>query len=548
MKNIKHLLLLLRTLSYLKPCQIYYRLKYALVPCPQSLKVVPQAYSFLKAGHPLLAPQSLLDDGTFYFLHEAGKVVTTEDWNSPAKSKLWLYNLHYFDDLNAKDAAPRVKGHAEWIHRWIDENPIGYGNGWEAYPISLRIVNWIKWSSRNKYLSPSMQQSLEKQTEVLFKRLEYHILGNHLFANAKALIFSGVFFKGERANLWLRKGLQILSHELKEQFLLDGGHFERTPMYHSIVLTDLLDLIALQSDMETACAEAFRPNFQTWRNIAEKALFWLQKMCHPDGQISFFNDAAFHIAATPEQLFSYAAGLGLSPSQLSFPPGVLTFAESGYSRVEMAGQLFFLDHAPLGPAYLTGHGHADSLSIEWSIGGQRVIVNSGTSCYGQDATRVRQRRTCSHSTVTVDGCDSSEVWGGFRTARRANSSLLSCQHAESSVVITAEHDGYMRLPGRNIHRRQICLSQTRLQVVDIVEGAFRTAIVRFFLHPAINVSVESLGVRLVLPAKKNILVNADIPITVQDAEWHPEFGRVCSTKMLELKLSKSRLQTVFEIG
>ena len=29
----------------------------------------------------------------------------------------------------------------------------------------------------------------------------------------------------------------------KEQILKDGGHFERSPMYHSIVLEDILDLV-----------------------------------------------------------------------------------------------------------------------------------------------------------------------------------------------------------------------------------------------------------------------------------------------------------------
>ena len=29
------------------------------------------------------------------------------DWNRPDWDKLWLYNLHYFDDLNAESAAER---------------------------------------------------------------------------------------------------------------------------------------------------------------------------------------------------------------------------------------------------------------------------------------------------------------------------------------------------------------------------------------------------------------------------------------------------------
>ena len=69
--------------------------------------------------------------------------------------------------------------------------------------------------------------------------------------------------------------------------------------------------------------------------------------------------------------------------------------------------------------------HADNLSFEWSLGEQRVLVNSGTSLYGVSSERHRQRKTKSHNTVEIDGFDSSEIWSGFRVARRASSSLES---------------------------------------------------------------------------------------------------------------------------
>ena len=59
----------------------------------------------------------------------------------------------------------------------------------------------------------------------------------------KALIFAGLFFEGPDADRWVGLGLKILSKELNEQILEDGGHFELSPMYHSIILEDLLDII-----------------------------------------------------------------------------------------------------------------------------------------------------------------------------------------------------------------------------------------------------------------------------------------------------------------
>jgi hypothetical protein len=80
----------------------------------------------------------------FRFLNLEHAVPAAADWNDPDLPKLWLYNLHYFDDLLAADAADRQGRHLALIRRWVAENPPGEGNGWEPYPISLRVVNWVK--------------------------------------------------------------------------------------------------------------------------------------------------------------------------------------------------------------------------------------------------------------------------------------------------------------------------------------------------------------------------------------------------------------------
>src|SRR5262249_12650040 len=135
--------------------------------------------------------------------------------------------------------------HYALIARWIDENRAGHGYGWEPYPLSLRIVNWIKWALAGNELGMVAVQSLAVQTRHLVRRLEWHLLGNHLFANAKALIFAGVVFRRSEADSWRSTGLNILARQLPKQLLADGGHFELSPLYHSRIQEDLLDLINL---------------------------------------------------------------------------------------------------------------------------------------------------------------------------------------------------------------------------------------------------------------------------------------------------------------
>src|SRR5690606_16865601 len=108
-------------------------------------------------------------------------------WDSPKEEKLWRYNLHYFDYLNVEGAAELGSNHASLARRWIEENRPPVGTGWEPYPTSLRIVNWMKWQLTRERAEPWMNASLAMQVRWLVRRLEWHLLGNHLFANAKAL-------------------------------------------------------------------------------------------------------------------------------------------------------------------------------------------------------------------------------------------------------------------------------------------------------------------------------------------------------------------------
>jgi uncharacterized heparinase superfamily protein len=121
-------------------------------------------------------------------------------------------------------------------------------------------------------------------------------LANHIFKNAKALVFSGLFFKSHDADRWLSKGLCLLARELDEQILADGGHFERSPMYHSMILEDCLDLL----NVFHARNEWRLKNFsERLRTTTRKMVRFLIELTHPDGEIALFNDSAFGIEAQP---------------------------------------------------------------------------------------------------------------------------------------------------------------------------------------------------------------------------------------------------------
>ncbi len=472
----------------------------------------------------------------FEFLNETGRVQTAEDWRDPRRTKLWLYNLHYFDDLNAQSATARTAWHRALISRWVTENPPGFGNAWEPYPTSIRIVNWVKWALAGNRLEPEWVQSLAVQTRWLRRRLEWHLLGNHLFANAKALIFAGLFFDGDEAREWLQLGLRILHKEIPEQILADGGHFELSPMYHAIILEDLLDLVNAGGAWPGGLPGKM---VEEWFPVASHMMRWLEGLSHPDGDVAFFNDAAFGIAPTHADLKAYANRLNVAaPISIQNSP-VSLFPESGYVRLERGDAVALLDVARVGAPYLPGHAHADTLSFELSLFGNRVIVNSGTSQYGLGTERLRQRGTAAHNTLTVNGHDSSEVWSGFRVGRRARPFDLRITDVDETAIVNCSHDGYQKLPGRPVHNREWRLRSNCLCVIDRVSGTFEQAIARFHFHPTVELLPEQ-ALRLPTGECAQWSVDGGTPRIVHTL-WHPEFGASQSNRCLEIEYERPEI-------
>lgn len=541
--NIERGLLYARTIRYLKPIQVYGQLK-KILHTPK-IDLAPPPPVRKPSGiwvSPIQKEPSITGRWSFRFLNLDGEVNSPSDWNSASADKLWLYNLHYFDDLTSKGADNRSRLHYDLIEKWINENPPGAGNGWEPYPISLRVVNWIKWTFSGNTPPMGFLESLAVQARFLQSRLEYHLLGNHLFENARALIFAGLFFEGREADGWLDEGLSILEKEIKEQILSDGGHFERSPMYHSIVLEGIIDLMNLfrlfpgtssrSARIEEACHGAVRP-----------MCLWLKAMTHPDGRIALFNDSALSMAASFEEIERYAAALGINGFMEA--GRVAHLKESGYIRLQMGEAVAILDVGEIGPDYIPGHGHADVLSFELSLHGKRFIVDTGTSCYGVGTERLRQRSTPAHNTVSVDGADSSEVWAGFRVARRARPFGLFISEGIDALTVKCSHDGFRRLKGQPVHTREWILTENDLMVRDTITGHFLVAEAFFHMHPSIGLGNGTAA----MPWGGVVRWSAKgVKWAVEPSTYHPEFGAVIPSWRLRMGFLGADAEILFKWG
>ena len=543
---IRKAILLFHTVKYLKFKQVYFRVYYRIKKIKSSVRGLEKESIFL-GEYPWLsppyAPQSLFDNDNAIFLHEEYSVKGSGIWNDKVKSKLWLYNLHYLGDLNSLNADERFEFHLSYVLRWIDENPAFIGNGWEPYTLSLRVVNLIKWCSRNNVRDQKILQSIALQADALKQQFEYHILANHLFSNAKALVFVGVYLDGELGKDCLIKGLRVLKQEMEEQFLKDGAHFELSPMYHSIILWDVLELIDLA--LITNKPELIR-ELGKWRKIATQGITWLSTMCHPDGDISFFNDAAFSMAPKLNNIKEYASKLNVEICKTDCS-AIISMPFSGFTRININSEnsVLLINHAEIRSSYQPGHAHADTLSFELSLFGQRVFVNTGTSQYGLGDERNRQRSTPSHNTLNMDGQNSSEVWSGFRVARRAKVTEYTHSENHGKAIVSATHDGYARFDPKYIHQRFWESTPTTLEISDFFVNTKKMIISsRYHLHPNVKIvefSENSALLRLIDRAEVCVNVLGGKMLR-KSFNYLPEFGLKIPSEFIEVRHTKEEVK------
>ncbi len=537
---------LYHTVKYLKAKQIFWRL----------LNLTPRFITEVNEFPPIINEQLTYDFiprnnittdyDQFKFLNETHSLKAV-GWDDKSISKLWRYNLHYFDYLlQVEDSDNHFELQLKLIENWIDYNPFGKGTAWEPYPTSLRIINWIKWHCFCNGLSDKAKLSLWNQVRWLGNRPEYHLLGNHLFINAKALLFASAFFRLDSNSNYYKGSISILKKELQEQFLEDGAQFELSPMYHSLAMEDLLDLISISNKVPN--------NFPYNETLKKyyKGMSWLETMIYNNGELSHFNDCANGIAPKYLDLEANANKLGIA-KEISSKNKLYVHKESGFIVYKDEKSHLIADFGKIGPDYLPGHAHADSLSFELAVNGERIVVNSGISVYGSSIDRLFQRGTGAHSTIQIDMENSSEVWSGFRVAKRAvpfNIQVHSIPETDNEISFQASHNGYLRLKNKATHTRKFNLSNNTWSIEDEIVGSGNKVISRFYLHPEIEVRKSEKGMTL---SKNHIdlvdlIYDRKLGLQLIHTFYHDQFGVNKANKCIQVSgISPSKMEIKFEI-
>jgi len=511
--------LIIHTVMHLRWTQIAYQLRYRLHRAKYAEVAVPKD---VETCHwitpPIARPKSWnAEERTFTFLNITD---TFKSWDNTSHGSLWAYNQNYMDWLS--QSGMTAEEGAEWIDRFICDTP--YNNiGFDPYPTALRGINWIKFISQHreeidKTRIDRWNGSLYSQYVLLTKRLEYHLLGNHLLEDAYSLCIGTIYFGDKR--MW-REFFSLLKRQLCEQILADGAHYEQSPMYHCILLDRLLDVYNFSTSNPRFGQEQNELN-AFLRRKAVDMLGHLENITYQDGSFPIFNDAAEGIAPTPEELKAYARRLGLAWK-------ALPLRECGYRHLKAGAFETFVDVGGMAASYQPGHSHADALNYELRIDGKPFVVDTGISTYDKNPRRQYERSTEAHNTVTIDGQDSAEVWGGFRVGKRCEVSVVEDLPDGVVAQCNCAKKG-------NWHSREFNIDDNSFfvydSITDGVEGISR-------MHLAQGIKARKLSDTEIYTDMATIRVSDAARVEVEDCDTSTEYNRLMKSAVIEIHFTGS---------
>lgn len=471
----------LRTVRFMSGRQVAWRLRHGM------RRLLDRCFGIrLKGGE--LSPARLVptlpgwsaDDfprgNRFVLLNREKHFTPSVNWNFLDYGPLWRYRLNAFDWIvGANGDTSRALDYMQDFLLKVRKNPVSM----EPWPLSRRIVNWIRILDRpriDRERRKRLAMAVFTQAQRLARNPEYHLPGNHLLENGLALLRAGSWLRDQKL---LARAERILEKQLAVQILEDGGHVERSTMYHCLLLAGLFDALDLAGrNPDCGVSPALR---ECMVAAAAAMLGWVEAMTFTDGSLACLNDSSPGEAPPPAWLRDRADRIGIRCAPKS--PG-----DSGYRWLRAPGIEALFDAGPLGPDANPGHGHCDTLSVLVHAEGKPLLVDPGVSSYDDPEVRRRERGTAAHNTVMADGMEQNEIWGVFRVGRRARVRDLEWDDRH----VYAAHSGYDHIG--LLHRRRLEIFPRGLVIRDEVSGrSGRPCRAHFHFAPGIHPEIGTNG-------------------------------------------------------
>ncbi len=408
-------------------------------------------------------------DGRFRLLNrdfDFGAIETVDwrgdfgDGDNPLRANVLSYMGYAVPMLATGDAedlaaVARLAGGLEAAGDW--SAPGVFRDVWNAYSASHRIVNLLSGLALHRRAggdiegpgARAIREHVRFCAAFVRANLERDIQFNHLLKNLVALSVYASAHGCVPAQLRFLERAATAS--VRQNVLADGGHAERSPMYHALGLLDVrmlraTGIFAGKDDALLADADA-------------RMTRALSTMTLADGEIALFNDAWEGEAPSAADLAPPAAD------------GAALLPKTGYARLAHGGDSVVFDCGPCGPDRNPGHAHADFLSVETTVGGARFLVDTGVPTYTAGPARDSSRSAAAHNGPRLAGAEPIEFWKSFRVGRRGYGKPLDVSGLGTIAPLAAAgiHDGYRHL-GVEVRRFAGLWPGEGMLVADLWQG------------------------------------------------------------------------------
>lgn len=544
MKEFVQIRLYLDTIRNLKAVQIKYQLQNRIVkkwkaavsraavqklPVPEHCRIhiaipeLDEADEYVTRFH-----SDTLLHGEVELLYEKHALL----WEVPEASHLWNYNLQYLEYLIPLAVQYNKSRDMRYLEKWrgiicswLKDGSMA-ADAFEPYTISLRIPNLLiclelLGSDAVSGLENGIYASVYQQYKYLLYNQELALLANHYFENLKTIVLCSVVFCEQDV---YQKYVRLFMEQIHEQILPDGMHFERSIMYHKIILEDILRIyVALRNSGHRADAKKL---VATVRIMAD-VLYGLESGFE---RTPLFNDAGDNISKGAGQLLLAAkkyCGWQRGCARAIYPC-------AGYYRLDNGSSAVLFDCGDIGPKYMSGHSHNDCLSFELAVEGKSLFTNSGTGQY-QGSKRQFFRSTSAHNTVMIDDREQSELWGEHRAGRRLRDIRAFVGKTEAAGrFYSYEGDFFCR---------RMSWTGNGLQITDYIRSCKKgICTARQFFHLAPGYRYQRKGHVIAVLGQSGIVAEVTVP-RFMDIRIHTdgeitayagEFGKYEKKEVLEI--------------
>ena len=433
-------------------------------------------------------------DGQYAFCGQQLDVSNDADSISPAPwghetyGETWLASLHGFTwlrDLRAVATdASRTRARA-LVTQWLKRHSAINDLPWRADVLGRRTHAWL--GSAEFLLNGAEAEfrdrffvGLALQVRHLARTVRQGPDGAPRFSAIKGLVAAATSLPdGERR---LQTAMRALEAEIGRQVFADGGHVERSPSAHLTALADLIDIRACLTNGSHSVPDALQ-------QAIDRMAPMLRAYRHGDGALALFNDSTEETSWLIDLVLAQADARGRAHANAP---------HAGFRRIQAGRSLALLDVGA--PSRIGRSTHAGTLSFEFSVGKERMIVNCGAWRGGDDSWKLALRATAAHSTLTINDKNSSKLLPDGTIGAGPDEVDVTREDQDGAVWIDARHDGFVDTFGL-IHRRRIYIAADGSDVrgEDLLQRqgqgttVGREFAVRFHLHPDVQVSMVQDG-------------------------------------------------------